>query len=163
MKIYKITEASEYLGVSINTLKTLANNGKISSFKTSGKHRRFRQDDLDAYMGVKKEKQEKLTVKKQVAWTQSEIDILIKKGSELFLHELADLIPRHSPIAIGAKDFVKTLKDDPKAIVKWAKKEIKAWKAVTKETDDEELISLCINQTDSYEELIKLTEKEVKK
>lgn len=33
MKIYKITEASEYLGVSINTLKTLANNGKVKSFK----------------------------------------------------------------------------------------------------------------------------------
>ena len=62
MKIYKITEASEYLGVSINTLKTLANNGKIKSFKTTGEHRRFRQDDLDAYMGVEKEKQEKLTV-----------------------------------------------------------------------------------------------------
>ena len=62
MKIYKITEASEYLGVSINTLKTLANNGKIKSFKTAGEHRRFRQDDLDAYMGVEKEKQEKLTV-----------------------------------------------------------------------------------------------------
>jgi len=60
MKIYKITEASEYLGVSINTLKTLANNGKIKSFKTSGQHRRFRQDDLDAYMGVEKEKQEKV-------------------------------------------------------------------------------------------------------
>jgi DNA-directed RNA polymerase specialized sigma24 family protein len=28
MKIYKITEASEYLGVSINTLKTLANSGR---------------------------------------------------------------------------------------------------------------------------------------
>ena len=27
MKIYKITEASDYLGVSINTLKTLASNG----------------------------------------------------------------------------------------------------------------------------------------
>jgi len=27
MKIYKIIEASDYLGVSINTLKTLANNG----------------------------------------------------------------------------------------------------------------------------------------
>jgi hypothetical protein len=26
MKIYKITEASDYIGVSINTLKTLANN-----------------------------------------------------------------------------------------------------------------------------------------
>jgi len=44
MKIYKITEASEYLGMSINTLKTLANNGKIKSFKTTGKHRRFRPD-----------------------------------------------------------------------------------------------------------------------
>ena len=41
MKIYKITEASEYLGVSINTLKTLANNGNIKSFKTAGEHRRF--------------------------------------------------------------------------------------------------------------------------
>lgn len=28
MKIYKITEASDYLGVSINTLKTLANNAR---------------------------------------------------------------------------------------------------------------------------------------
>lgn len=62
MKIYKITEASEYLGVSIITLKTLANNEKIKSFKTTGEHRRFRQEDLDAYMGVEKEKQEKLTV-----------------------------------------------------------------------------------------------------
>jgi len=66
--------------VSINTLKTLANNGKIKSFKTTGEHRRFRQEDLDAYMGVEKEKQEKLTVKKQVGWTQSEIEILLEKG-----------------------------------------------------------------------------------
>lgn len=58
MKIYKITEASEYLGVSINTLKTLANNGKINSFKTTGSHRRFRQEDLDVFMGIEKEKQE---------------------------------------------------------------------------------------------------------
>jgi excisionase family DNA binding protein len=66
--------------VSINTLKTLANNGKIKSFRTTGEHRRFRQEDLDAYMGVEKEKQEKLTVKKQVGWTQSEIEILLEKG-----------------------------------------------------------------------------------
>jgi len=62
MKVHKITEASKYIGVSINTLKTIANNNKISSFKTSGGHRRFRQDDLDVYMGIEKEKQEKLTV-----------------------------------------------------------------------------------------------------
>ena len=62
MKIYKSTEASIYLGVSINTLKTLANNNKINSFKTTGDHRRFRQDDLDSYMGIEKKKEEKLTV-----------------------------------------------------------------------------------------------------
>ena len=39
-RILKITEASKYLGISINSLKTLANNGKLNSFKTSGEHRR---------------------------------------------------------------------------------------------------------------------------
>ena len=31
-------------------------NGKIKSFSTTGKHRRFRQEDLDSYMGVEKVK-----------------------------------------------------------------------------------------------------------
>ena len=37
MKIYKITEASDYLGVSINTLKTLANNEKLVKELKNGK------------------------------------------------------------------------------------------------------------------------------
>ena len=60
--IYKITDASKYIGVSINTLKTLANNSKIRSFKTNGGHRRFSQDDLDIYMGKFLIKPEKITV-----------------------------------------------------------------------------------------------------
>ena len=40
----------------------MTTNNKINSFKTDGEHRRFREDDLDTYMGVKKEKQERLTV-----------------------------------------------------------------------------------------------------
>lgn len=62
MNIYKITEASKYLGVSIATVKTLSNKGTIKSFKTGGGHRRFREDDLDCFMGIEHEKQEKLTV-----------------------------------------------------------------------------------------------------
>jgi len=46
MKIYKITEASDYIGASINTLKTLANNGKIKSFKTTGEYRSFCQQEV---------------------------------------------------------------------------------------------------------------------
>ncbi len=42
--ILKEIKASKYIGVSINTIKTLANNGKIKSFKTTGEHRRFRVD-----------------------------------------------------------------------------------------------------------------------
>ena len=51
MMILKVTEASKYIGVSINTLKTLANNGKIKTFKTDGGHRRFMQEDLDCFTG----------------------------------------------------------------------------------------------------------------
>ncbi len=62
MNIYKITEASKYLGISIATAKTLSDRGTIKSFKTDGGHRRFREDDLDSFMGVQHEKQEKITV-----------------------------------------------------------------------------------------------------
>ena len=60
--ILKSTEASKYIGVSINTIKTLANNGKIKSFKTTGGHRRFMQEDLDSFTGKLAVKPEKLTV-----------------------------------------------------------------------------------------------------
>lgn len=54
MKIYKIAEASEYLGVPINVLRTLTNNAVVKSFKTPGGHKRFRQEDLDAYLELKR-------------------------------------------------------------------------------------------------------------
>ena len=60
--ILKTTEASKYIGVSINTIKTLANNGKIKSFKTTGGHRRFMQEDLDAFTGRIASKPDKSTV-----------------------------------------------------------------------------------------------------
>lgn len=60
--ILKTTEASKYIGVSINTIKTLANNGKIKSFKTTGGHRRFMQEDLDAFTGRIANKPDKSTV-----------------------------------------------------------------------------------------------------
>ena len=60
--ILRTSNASKYLGVSINTLKTLSNNGKVKSFKTDGGHRRFRQEDLDAFAGKITEAPQKVTV-----------------------------------------------------------------------------------------------------
>jgi putative resolvase len=60
--ILKTSDASKYLGVSINTLKTLANSLRLRSFKTSGGHRRFRQEDLDFFIGKVTETPEKITV-----------------------------------------------------------------------------------------------------
>lgn len=48
----RITEASEYLGVSINTLKHMADSGQIRSYKTNGGHRRFKREVLDEFTGV---------------------------------------------------------------------------------------------------------------
>ena len=56
MKIYKITETSGYLGVLTNTFKAFTSNGKIKSFKTTDEYRRSRKENLNAYMGVEKEK-----------------------------------------------------------------------------------------------------------
>ncbi len=50
MKTFRIKDASAYLGMSIGTLRIMANNGTLFSFRTPGGHRRFRQADLDKYI-----------------------------------------------------------------------------------------------------------------
>lgn len=41
-----IKEASEFLGVSIPTMRRWENEGKITSYRTTGKHRRYDKNDL---------------------------------------------------------------------------------------------------------------------
>ena len=41
-----IKEASEFLGVSIDTLRRWERTGKITSFRTEGGHRRYEKKDL---------------------------------------------------------------------------------------------------------------------
>ena len=60
MKVYRMTEACEYLGVCSTTLRKLSRNNKVKSFTTSGGHRRFKQSDLDAYMGIETHTKEEL-------------------------------------------------------------------------------------------------------
>ena len=119
MKIYKITEASEYIGVSINTLKTLANNGKMKSFKTTGEHRRFREEDLDAYMGVEKEKQEKLTVIYARCSTAKQKENLERQKDRLRKHaEIKGYLPHRQPFV----DAISLQERADRKILEWTNK-----------------------------------------
>ena len=62
-----------------------------------------------------------------------------------------------------AKDFVKTLATNPKAVIKWAKKEMVVWNIVANETYNKQISDWALLQKESYKELIKLLEEEVKK
>ena len=84
--ILKTKEASKYIGVSINTLKTLSNNERIKSFKTSGGHRRFMQEDLDHFTGKVTEKQDKVTVVYARCSTAKQKENLERQKDRLMKH-----------------------------------------------------------------------------
>ena len=50
-KIFSISEAAEYLGVSPLTLRNWERRAKVRAFRTPGGHRRFRKSDLDVILG----------------------------------------------------------------------------------------------------------------
>jgi excisionase family DNA binding protein len=43
-------EAAAYLGVAQSTIRKWSDGGRVQAFKTPGGHRRFRREDLDAYL-----------------------------------------------------------------------------------------------------------------
>lgn len=83
----RITEASEYLGVSINTLKAMADSGQIKSYKTNGGHRRFKREALDSFMGVeRKPGPEKVTLIYARCSTQKQKENLERQRERLIEH-----------------------------------------------------------------------------
>lgn len=59
-KLLSIGEASEYLGVSIDTLRRWEKKEKVKSYRSPGGHRYFRKNDLDTLFGRKYERGEEL-------------------------------------------------------------------------------------------------------
>jgi len=51
-KLISINEASELLSVCTKTLRSWDNEGILPAIKTKGGHRRYKQEDIDTYMGV---------------------------------------------------------------------------------------------------------------
>ena len=50
-RLISIAQASEMLGVTTKTLKIWANEDKIKSYRTVGRHRRFRIEDIENFLG----------------------------------------------------------------------------------------------------------------
>jgi excisionase family DNA binding protein len=43
-------QAARYLGVAQSTIRKWSDNGRVRVYKTPGRHRRYRRDDLDAFL-----------------------------------------------------------------------------------------------------------------
>lgn len=54
-EMLNITQASQYLNVSDDTLRLWDKNGKLKPLKTVGGHRRYRKEDLDKFLGLSEE------------------------------------------------------------------------------------------------------------
>lgn len=57
-----IRQVSEKLNVTIKTLRNWDKSGKLPAIKTPGKHRKYRQSDLDKFLGIKIESQESIVL-----------------------------------------------------------------------------------------------------
>ena len=49
-KLLKLSEVAEILNVSKNTLRNWDNSGKLSSIRTGGNQRRYKQSDIDNFI-----------------------------------------------------------------------------------------------------------------
>ena len=58
-QLLTIKEASKFLNVSKNTLRRWDKDGTFPSIRTSGKHRRYKQEDIDAFLGNESKELEK--------------------------------------------------------------------------------------------------------
>ena len=57
-KLFSIGEASEYLGISIDTLRRWEKKGKIEPLRSPGGHRYYKRNELDSLFGKKYERAE---------------------------------------------------------------------------------------------------------
>jgi excisionase family DNA binding protein len=70
-----IGEASEYLGVSIDTLRRWTRAGKISDSRSPGGHRYFKKDDLDNLFNTKYERYKEPTESDGINSTEATADV----------------------------------------------------------------------------------------
>lgn len=63
-KFFTLTEAAKYLNLSLNTLRNMDKDGRLTPIRTEGGHRRYKQSDLDEYIQKRKDAKSMKKIKK---------------------------------------------------------------------------------------------------
>lgn len=74
-KIYKPAEASEYTGLKVNTLQRLDREGKLKAHRTATNRRYYYEEDLEAYLHRKSNKQGKIVLYARVSSYPQKADL----------------------------------------------------------------------------------------
>lgn len=108
--LLSIGEASEYLGVSIDTLRRWEKKDKITALRSPGGHRYFKQKDLDNLFGRKYERKEEIKPRQVSEKKEEDKQKDIPKTS-FSSYEIFDRQPR--PVTIPQASPVKVIQDQP--------------------------------------------------
>lgn len=72
-KLITLQKASELLGVVPKTLRVWDDSGKLKSVRTEGGHRRYRQSDIDSFIGTTQDDALKLPINPEVVATYGRV------------------------------------------------------------------------------------------
>src|SRR5260221_4476331 len=104
--LFTIGQASEYLGVSIDTLRRWEKRGRIEAFRSPGGHRYYERDDLDKLFGKKYVHMEK-PVKEEIQEEElPKVPTLMTEESPPYIPPTPQriiTIPEVSPIQIARR------------------------------------------------------------
>ncbi|OGM19859.1 hypothetical protein A2686_01155 [Candidatus Woesebacteria bacterium RIFCSPHIGHO2_01_FULL_38_10] len=110
--LLSIGEASEYLGISIDTLRRWEKKGKLKVLRSPGGHRYFKKENLDNVFGTKYERSDQSTTNDskskfyEVIQEKKIINIFPEIPIEVFkpLDEKKVAIPENKPIALISQE-----------------------------------------------------------
>jgi len=109
-QMLSIGEVSEYLGVSIDTLRRWEKKGKVIAYRSPGGHRYFKQKDLDNLFGRKYERQ-KETKPREIATTEEVKKEEVIKEEPFITQVVPDRPPRQ--VDIPSTSPIKVIKEAP--------------------------------------------------
>jgi excisionase family DNA binding protein len=115
-KMLSIGEVSEYLGVSIDTLRRWEKKGKVKAYRSPGNHRYFKKKDIDNLFGTKYERTKETAPRKTETTTEDikdkETETERKQKEERIIPkvEIIDRAPR--PVNVPTSEPVRIISQE---------------------------------------------------